>query len=137
MPHPAGGRDARDISLIRSTAGVPYPPSNASTPINWLVNEKEDVLPDLKTVFSVAGIALLLAACSATPDAASTGAASAGAGAPTAGPHKAAADPPATPKAAKVLRGSYVALGDSYAAGLGIPEQTGATAGCGPDNAAL
>jgi lysophospholipase L1-like esterase len=30
-----------------------------------------------------------------------------------------------------VLRGSYVALGDSYTAGLGIPEQTGATAGCG------
>ena len=30
-----------------------------------------------------------------------------------------------------MLRGSYVALGDSYTAGLGIPEQTGATAGCG------
>ena len=30
-----------------------------------------------------------------------------------------------------MLRGSYVALGDSYTAGLGVPEQTGATAGCG------
>jgi lysophospholipase L1-like esterase len=126
VPHPAGGRDARDISLIRSTVPLPYPPSSARTPINWPVNEKEDVLPHLKTVFSVAGIALLLAACSATPDAPSTGA-----GTSTAGPHKSAADPPATPKAANVLRGSYVALGDSYTAGLGIPEQTGATAGCG------
>jgi lysophospholipase L1-like esterase len=84
------------------------------------------VLPHLKTAFSMAGIALLLAACSATHDPMSTGA-----GTPTAGTHKAAADPSVTPKAANVLRGSYVALGDSYTAGLGIPEQTGATAGCG------
>jgi len=83
-------------------------------------------LPHLKTAFAVAGMALLVAACSATPRAAS-----AGAGTPTAGTHKAAADPAATPRAAHVLRGSYVALGDSYTAGLGIPEQTGATAGCG------
>ena len=83
-------------------------------------------MPHLKTAFAVAGMALLVAACSATPRAASTGA-----GTPTAGTHKAAADPAATPKAAHVLRGSYVALGDSYTAGLGIPEQTGATAGCG------
>ena len=82
-------------------------------------------MPHLKTAFAVAGMALLVAACSATPRAASTGA-----GTPTAGTHK-AADPAATPKAAHVLRGSYVALGDSYTAGLGIPEQTGATAGCG------
>jgi lysophospholipase L1-like esterase len=60
-------------------------------------------LPDLKTLFSLAGITLLVAGCSATPGAAS----------------------------ANVLRGSYVALGDSYTAGLGIPEQAGATAGCG------
>ena len=100
--------------------------SKARTPINWPVNEKEDVLPHLKTVFSAAGIALLLAACSATHDATSTGA-----GTPTAGTHRAAADPPATTKAANVLRGSYVALGDSYTAGLGVPEQTGATGGCG------
>jgi lysophospholipase L1-like esterase len=86
------------------------------------------VLPDLKTLFSVAGIALLVAACSATPDATPAGtrtptatrtAAPAGAPAPTA------------TRAANVLRGSYVALGDSYTAGLGVPEQTGATAGCG------
>jgi lysophospholipase L1-like esterase len=69
------------------------------------------VLPHLKTVFSVAGISLLLAACSATPDPTLAGA--------------------RTPAAASVLRGSYVALGDSYTAGLGIPDQTGATAGCG------
>jgi lysophospholipase L1-like esterase len=85
--------------------------SKARAPINWPVNEKEDVLPHLKTVLSAAVIALLLAACSAT--------------------HKAAADPSVTPKAANMLRGPYVALGDSYTAGLGIPEQTGATAGCG------
>ena len=30
-----------------------------------------------------------------------------------------------------MVHGSYVALGDSYAAGLDIPDQTGATAGCG------
>lgn len=83
-------------------------------------------MPHLKTAFAVAGMALLVAACAATPRAASTGA-----GTPTAGTHKAAADPAATPKAAHVLRGSYVALGDSYTAGLGIPEQTGATDGCG------
>jgi lysophospholipase L1-like esterase len=84
------------------------------------------VLPDLKTLFSLAGIALLVAACSATPDATSAaGAASAGARTP------AAASTTTTTKAANVLRGSYVALGDSYTAGLGIPEQTGATAGCG------
>ena len=83
-------------------------------------------MPDLKTAFSVAGFALLVAACSATPQAASTGART-----PTAGTHKAVAEPAVTTKAANLLRGSYVALGDSYTAGLGIPEQTGATAGCG------
>jgi len=81
------------------------------------------VLPDLKTLFSLAGIALLVAACSATPDATSAGARTPeGARTPTAAPPT---------KAATVLRGSYVALGDSYTAGLGIPERTGATAGCG------
>jgi lysophospholipase L1-like esterase len=61
-------------------------------------------------VFSVAGIALSLAACSATR-----------AGAPSAA---------ATSSAAAVPRGSYVALGDSYTAGPGIPDQAGVTAGC-------
>jgi lysophospholipase L1-like esterase len=84
------------------------------------------VLPHLKTLFSVVGIALLLAACSATPDPKPTGA-----GTPAAGTRPATAAPAATPAAASGLRGSYVALGDSYTAGLGIPEQTGATAGCG------
>jgi lysophospholipase L1-like esterase len=79
------------------------------------------VLPHLKTVFSVAGISLLLAACSATPDPTL-------AGAPTPDATSAGAR---TPAAASVLRGSYVSLGDSYTAGLGIPDQTGATAGCG------
>jgi lysophospholipase L1-like esterase len=99
VPHPGGGRDAADIASI-----------------NWPVDEKEDVLPELKTLFSVAVIALLVAACSATP-----GATSAGARTP----------PAAATKAANVLRGAYVAVGDSYTAGLGIPEQAGATAGCG------
>jgi lysophospholipase L1-like esterase len=93
-----------------------YPTSRVHTPINWPADEKEDVLPDLKTLFSVAGIALLVAACAATPDATSAGART-----PTA----------AAAKSPNVLRGSYVALGDSYTAGLGVPEQTGATAGCG------
>jgi hypothetical protein len=56
------------------------------------------------TVFSIAGIALSLTACSAT----------------RAG----------TPSAAAVPQGSYVALGDSYTAGPDIPSQTGVTAGC-------
>src|SRR5580693_1936957 len=110
--------------------------------INWLLNEKEDVLPEPQTqpdkpkrraawaAFSVAGIALLLAACSATPDPTST------AGTPTAAATSSPAAVPAStptpgPRAENVLRGPYVALGDSYAAGLGVPEQTGATAGCG------
>ena len=136
MPHPASERDARDISLMRSTMPVPYPPGSARTPINWPVNEKEDVLPHLKTACSVAGIALLLSACSAAPGAAPAGpapgsAAPGGAGTPTAGTHNSAEDPPATPKSVIGPGSSYVALGDSYTAGLGIPEQTGATAGCG------
>jgi lysophospholipase L1-like esterase len=59
--------------------------------------------------FSVAGIALSLAACSAA------GGASVAI---------------ATPAATTVPRGSYAALGDSYTAGPGIPDQTGVTAGC-------
>lgn len=114
--------------------------SKAGTPINWPVNEKEDVLPDPKTrpsrprrraacaAFSVAGIALLLAACSATPDPTPAPTA-AGTSTPAATPRAATPSPPSG--AASGLRGSYVALGDSYTAGLGIPEQTGATAGCG------
>jgi lysophospholipase L1-like esterase len=83
---------------------------------------------------AMAGIALLLAACSATPDPPP-------ASAPTPATHPPAADPPAAsapaptaasaPRAANVLHGSYVALGDSYTAGLGVPKQTGAIAGCG------
>lgn len=90
------------------------------------------MLPDLKTLFSVAGIALLVAACSATPDPVS-----AGARAPSAAATKAAASPTAgrataaTPTAGAVLAGRYVALGDSYTAGLGVPRRTGAVGGCG------
>ena len=62
------------------------------------------------TVFSIAGIALSLTACSATY-----------AGTPSAA---------ATPSAAGVPQGSYVALGDSYTAGPDIPDQAGVTAGC-------
>jgi lysophospholipase L1-like esterase len=67
---------------------------------------------------SMAGIALLLAACSATPDR------------PPASARTPAAPPP-TVSAAGVLHGSYVALGDSYTAGLGVAKRTGAIAGCG------
>jgi lysophospholipase L1-like esterase len=35
-----------------------------------------------------------------------------------------------TPASAGAIRGSYVALGDSYTSGPDIPDQTGATAGC-------
>ncbi len=79
------------------------------------------------TAFSVAGIALLLAACSVTPDPPP----------PATATPKAAATSTATsaaraaPRAPNVPHGPYVALGDSYTAGLGIPEQTGATAACG------
>ena len=79
-------------------------------------------MPDLKTLCSAAGIALLVAACSATPDAPSAGARP---------PDPVRPSAATTTNAATVLRGSYVALGDSYTAGLGVPEQTGATAGCG------
>jgi len=88
---------------------------------------------DLKTLFSAAGIALLLAACSATPQATSAGART-----PTADPTTRAAGATkaaATPTGATALRGSYAALGDSYTAGLGVPEPTGATAGCGQSTA--
>jgi lysophospholipase L1-like esterase len=78
---------------------------------------------------AVAGIALLLAACSATPDPTPAIART-----PAGDPPTAAATTPtaaASPRAAIVLHGSYVALGDSYTAGLGVPRQTGAVAGCG------
>jgi lysophospholipase L1-like esterase len=58
---------------------------------------------------SVAGIALSLTACSM-----------ARVSAPAAAPTPSAAAP----------QGSYVALGDSYTAGPGIPDQVGVTAGC-------
>jgi lysophospholipase L1-like esterase len=61
------------------------------------------------TAFSVAGIALSLAACSMASGATPTGVAT-----------------PAT----EMPTGSYAALGDSYTAGPGIPNQTGATPGC-------
>jgi lysophospholipase L1-like esterase len=61
-------------------------------------------------MFSVAGIALSVTACSGSL-----------AGTPSAA---------ATSSAAAVPRGSYVALGDSYTAGPGIPDQVGLTAGC-------
>ena len=87
------------------------------------------MLPHLTTALSVAGIALLVAACSATPDPPAAGTRTPAAAASTT---KAAATPAAaTPAAASALHGSYVALGDSYTAGLGIPAQTGSTAGCG------
>jgi lysophospholipase L1-like esterase len=76
------------------------------------------------TAFSIAGIALALAACS-TANGATPGAyivtSPAGAATPAAAG--------ATPTAA-VPQASYVALGDSYTAGPGIPDQTGMTAGC-------
>jgi lysophospholipase L1-like esterase len=97
------------------------------------------VLPDPKTqparrkrraawaAASMAGIALLLAACSTTPDPPPASARTPATHTPTAA-HTPTAP---TPRAANVLHGSYVALGDSYTAGLGVPRQTGAVAGCG------
>jgi lysophospholipase L1-like esterase len=79
---------------------------------------------------ALAGSALLLAACSATPDPTST-AGTPAAAATSSPPAAPASTSTATQRAASVLRGPYVALGDSYAAGLGVPRQTGATAGCG------
>jgi len=67
--------------------------------------------------FSLAGIALLLTACSTTAGSTAAGSARRAAGTPSA--------------ARDVPQGSYVALGDSYTAGLDIPDQTGAIGGCG------
>ena len=78
---------------------------------------------------SMAGIALVLAACSATPDPPPVSART-----PAAHPPAASAPVPtaaSAPRAANALHGSYVALGDSYTAGLGVPDPTGAVAGCG------
>jgi len=90
------------------------------------VSGKESVVPDLntqpgkrraaRTALSVAGLVLLLTGCSVTSHTTS-----ADAGPPTSG---------GMPTAADVLPGLYVALGDSYTAGPGIPDQTGGTAGC-------
>ena len=83
-----------------------------------------------RAALALAGSALLLAACSATPDPTSTAATPTASAASS----RAAAPAPAsttTQRAANALRGPYVALGDSYTAGLGVPEQTGTPAGCG------
>ena len=81
------------------------------------------------TALSVAGIALLLAACSSVPDSAPVPIETpAAAGAETAPGTPTA---PLTPMAAAELHGSYVALGDSYTAGPDIPYPTGPTGGCG------
>jgi lysophospholipase L1-like esterase len=93
-------------------------------------------LPHLNTAFATAGIALLAAACSGTP----TPAPADPAGTPTAStattaPARTAPTTTVPPSSAPALRGPYVALGDSYTAGLGISEQTGAVAGCGQSTA--
>jgi len=73
------------------------------------------------TAFSIAGIALSLAACSTASGTTPASVATSPAGAAT----------PATARpASEVPQGSYVALGDSYTAGPDIPDQTGTTAGC-------
>jgi lysophospholipase L1-like esterase len=69
-------------------------------------------------IAAIAAVPLMLAACSTAPQATSM---STGAG---------TSPGAAAPVAAKMLHGSYVALGDSYTAGPGIPDQTGAVAGC-------
>jgi lysophospholipase L1-like esterase len=132
VTHPACGGDAADIGRERRR-GCP-PPGRPRPSINWLVDDKEDVLPDLKTLFSVAGIALVLAACSGTPDPPSTTAAptAAATSSPAAAP---SSTPTRTAPAANLPRGPYVALGDSYTAGLGVPKQTGEPAGCGRSTA--
>ena len=101
----------------------------SSCPVNKPANEREDAVPDHSrpllrrrrraagAALSVAGIALLLGACSSVPDSA-----------PVTAPGTPAA---VTPTAAAELHGSYVALGDSYTAGPDIPYPTGPTAGCG------
>src|SRR5580698_2868902 len=120
----------------------------AHTPSSRLVEEpakeREDATPGWRlggcerrgrraagAALSIAGIALLLTACSSVPDQAPAPIgtpAAAGAettpGTPTASP---------TPMAAQ-LHGSYVALGDSYSAGPDIPYPTGPTGGCGQSN---
>jgi len=119
------------------------------TPMSRPVDAREDVVPDVDVplprrrrravwaALSVAGIALMLTACSTTSGSTSAGTgmpAASASGVPTAAGTPAANRAPATagtPTAAAELHGSYVALGDSYAAGLDIPDLTGATVGCG------
>src|ERR1700722_7253617 len=97
-----------------------------STPMNYPIDEDEGPVPDRGhrrcRIPAIAAVALKLTACSTAPQATST---STGAGM-----HPGAA----AAKAADVLHGSYVALGDSYAAGPGIPDQTGAVTGCEQSN---
>src|ERR1700722_19056713 len=74
------------------------------------------------TAFSLAVIALLVAACSTTSGATSTAAGtSAASGKPAVGTTSGVG----RSAAADALPGSYVALGDSYVAGLDIPDHTG------------
>jgi lysophospholipase L1-like esterase len=115
------------------------PPASAGPPLNWPACDKEGVLPHLKTVLAVAGTALAVAACSGTPHSGNQHPTAAGPGAAATGTRP-AADPAPSPTAAAPaaradLRGPYVALGDSYTAGLGVPEPTGATPGCGQSTA--
>jgi len=69
-------------------------------------------------IAAIAAVPLMLAACSTAPQATSMS------------PGARTSPGAAGPMAADVLHGSYVALGDSYTAGPGIPDQTGAVAGC-------
>ena len=91
-------------------------------PMNYPIDEKEGPGPGrgrrLCCIAAIAAVALALAACSTAPQATSR---STGAG---------TSPGAAAPMAADALHGSYVALGDSYATGPGIPDQTGAVAGC-------
>ena len=84
-----------------------------STLTNHSIDEKRGLVSDrrhrLYGIAAIAAVALMLAACSTAPQATST---STGAGTPPGA---------AAPAAADVLRGSYAALGDSYAAGPAFP----------------
>jgi lysophospholipase L1-like esterase len=90
--------------------------------MSYPIDEKEGPGPArgrrLGRIAAIAAVALTLTACSTALRATST---STGAG---------TSPGAAAPMAADVLHGSYVALGDSYTAGPGIPDQTGAVAGC-------
>jgi lysophospholipase L1-like esterase len=143
----AAGRKTVLSSGVRAPIGRPDDKKEAPVP-DYAPNPEQPQATGaprrrraIGAALSAVGVALLAAACAAT------GSGTAGPGPGAAGTPKAAATPAASAAHANgahangahadeaptsaALHGAYVALGDSYVAGLGIPGRAGAVAGCG------